>query len=73
MIAFKCTKCNHSYQVPDDYAGKKVRCKECKEINAVPAQKAGSETRECGDSLVAYNQLLQELLQCEKQALNGTG
>jgi len=36
MIKFDCQMCGHNYQVPDKYAGKKVRCKECNEIFIVP-------------------------------------
>ena len=65
MITFNCTKCNHSYRVPDDYAGKRVRCKQCQTVNEIPqAQtKTGSD-----DSVAAFNQLLQELSQYEKTA-----
>ena len=37
MIKFDCTKCGHSYNVSEEYAGKRVRCKECKEINTIPS------------------------------------
>jgi len=66
MIKFDCTKCGRSYRVSDEYAGKRVRCKECGTINkisAVEPEKVG-----CGDSVAAYNSLLQELLKCEQQA-----
>jgi LSD1 subclass zinc finger protein len=33
----KCTNCRKSLSVPDDAAGKKVRCPACQEIIAVPA------------------------------------
>jgi len=36
MILFHCQGCGHKYEVPDKYAGKKVRCKECNEIFIVP-------------------------------------
>jgi DNA-directed RNA polymerase subunit RPC12/RpoP len=64
MIKFKCTKCAHEYQVGDDYAGRKVRCKNCNTVNVVPKP----ETPGCGDSLARYNSLLQELLEYEKKA-----
>lgn len=63
MIKFKCTKCAQEYRVGDEYAGKKVRCKSCSTVNVVPEPEVG-----CGDSLARYNNLLQELLECEKHA-----
>lgn len=66
MIKFDCTKCGHSYRVSDQYAGKRVRCKECSTINQIPASEP--EKVGCGDSVAAYNNLLNELLKCEQQA-----
>ena len=66
MIKFDCTKCGHSYRVSDQYADKRVRCRECTTINKVPALE--QETVACGDSVAAYNSLLQELLEYEQQA-----
>ena len=66
MIKFDCSKCGHSYRVSDQYAGKRVRCRECTTINkisAVEPEKVG-----CGDSVAAYNNLLQELSRYEQQA-----
>ena len=65
MIKFKCSKCAKDYRVSDEYAGKKVRCKQCNVINVIPKPqpKVG-----CGDSLARYNSLLLELLECEKNA-----
>jgi len=65
MIKFKCSKCAQEYRVADDYAGKKVRCKTCNTTNAVPSP---DPEHGCGDSLARYNNLLQELLECEKTA-----
>ncbi len=39
MIQFKCEGCNEKYTVPDEYAGKKVRCKKCDHVNRIPSQK----------------------------------
>ena len=66
MIKFDCTKCGHSYRVSDEYAGKRVRCKECSAVNKISASEP--EKVGCGDSVAAYNNLLQELLKCEQQA-----
>ena len=37
MIQFKCQGCNKAYNVPDEYAGKKVRCKKCDSTNRIPS------------------------------------
>lgn len=66
MIKFDCIKCGHSYRVSDEYAGKRVRCRECTTINTISA--AEPEKAGCGDSVAAFNNLLQELLKCEQQA-----
>ncbi len=66
MIKFDCTKCGHSYRVSDEYVGKRVRCKECSTVNKISAPEP--EKVGCGDSVAAYNNLLQELLKCEQQA-----
>jgi len=66
MIKFDCSKCGHSYRVTDQYAGKRVRCKECGTVNTIPA--AELEAVGCGDSIAAYNKLLLELSKFEKQA-----
>ena len=66
MIKFDCFKCGHSYRVPDQYAGKRVRCKECGEINLIPSVER--ETVSCGDSVANLNGLLLELSEFEKQA-----
>ena len=65
MIKFDCFKCEHSYRVSDQYAGKRVRCKECGEINQIPSVEL--ETADCGDSVANLNALLQELSEFEKQ------
>lgn len=36
MITFQCTGCGHQYNIPEEYAGKKVRCKQCGKISFVP-------------------------------------
>jgi DNA-directed RNA polymerase subunit RPC12/RpoP len=66
MIIFDCFKCGHSYRISDQYAGKRVRCKECSEINLVPSVEL--ETVGCGDSVANLNSLLLELSEYEKQA-----
>ena len=66
MIRFECCKCGHGYRVSDQYAGKRVRCKECGEINLIPSVEL--ETVGCGDSVANLNSLLLELSEYEKQA-----
>ncbi len=65
MIQLNCVKCQQSYRVSDDYAGKKVRCKQCGTILQIPS--AGAE-KACADSVSAYNHLLQALAKEEKTA-----
>ncbi len=59
MIQFNCEKCNRAYRVSDNYAGKRVRCKQCNAINLIPC--AERELISCGNSIAAYNQLLKKL------------
>ncbi len=66
MIKFSCTSCAQTYRVSDEYAGKKVRCKSCSSVNIIPQPE--KEKVECGDSVAAYNDLLQELLKAEKHS-----
>ena len=68
MIKFSCSKCDKAYRVSDDYAGKKVRCKECQTVNMIPAAQPAQPEVGCGDSIAAYNNLLQELSKYEQQA-----
>ena len=66
MIKFTCSNCAQSYRVPDEYGGKRVRCKSCKSVNTIPSPEG--VTLDSGDSIAAYNVLLQELSKAEKQA-----
>lgn len=71
MITFKCSKCGHEYRVDDIHAGKKARCKSCENVNTIPAAAKPAATGRVpgsGDTVAAYNSLLQELLQQEKTA-----
>ncbi len=36
MIKFHCVHCNHKLGVPDEWAGKRIRCSRCKETSLVP-------------------------------------
>ena len=66
MIKFYCSQCAQSYRVSDEYAGKRVKCKNCNQVNTIP--QAGDETVGSGDSIAAYNNLLKELSEAEKTA-----
>ncbi|HOK95558.1 MAG TPA: hypothetical protein PK052_04890 [Anaerohalosphaeraceae bacterium] len=66
MIRFDCSKCEHNYRVPDEYAGKRIRCKACDTVITIPAPE--TETVKCGDSIATYNRLLEEMSKYEKQA-----
>lgn len=69
MIKFSCTQCGHSYRVSDEYAGKRVKCKGCATANTIPAAEVTEKSViGSGDSIAAYNNLLQELLKYEQQA-----
>ncbi len=64
MIQFSCEKCKKAYRIPDNFAGKKVRCKQCGVTTQVPVashEKTGSD-----ESVAAFNQLLEQLAQDEK-------
>lgn len=41
-INASCPQCGKTYQVKDDFAGKKFRCKACEGVVSVPAAKAAS-------------------------------
>ena len=47
-IAFKCS-CGKAYKVPDEAAGKKLKCKECGEPLQVPQKAAKKKTQAAGD------------------------
>ena len=66
MIRFNCSKCERSYRVSDEYAGKRVRCKECKTINNIPAVQTTNGGS--GDSVSELNKLLQEIAEDEQRA-----
>ncbi len=64
MIKFKCSECARPYQVGNNYAGRKVRCKNCKTVCVVPSPGSSG----CGDTVARFNSLLQELQEYEKRA-----
>lgn len=66
MIKFACSKCAQVYRVSDEYAGKRVRCKSCNNVNTIPSPEIAKSGGE--DSVAAYNNLLMELSKIEKQA-----
>jgi hypothetical protein len=72
VITFKCSKCGQEYRVADEYAGKKARCKSCENVNLIPVgavkQSGTGKAPGNGDTVAAYNSLLQELLKQEKTA-----
>ena len=65
-IKFKCSECGQSYRVSDEYAGKRVRCKSCSQVNMI--SRPENHTVGSGDSIAAYNNLLRELSKAEKNA-----
>ena len=66
MIKFRCSECDRVYRVSDGYAGKRVRCRMCSQVNTIPQLE--NETLGNGDSVSAYNDLLKELAKAEKDA-----
>jgi predicted Zn finger-like uncharacterized protein len=66
MIKFSCSECSRAYRVSDEYAGKRVRCKGCNHVNLIPAPERSDVGS--GDSIAAFNNLLQELSKAEKSA-----
>lgn len=66
MIKFNCSHCSQAYRVSDEYAGKRVRCKSCNHINTIP--QPADDMVGSGDSIAAFNNLLQELSKAEKTA-----
>jgi hypothetical protein len=74
MVDFKCGKCDQKFSVPDKYAGKRIRCKQCNFINTVPGGKpadSDKNSKEMDLSLDFMNQnndVFQALLKHEKEA-----
>jgi len=74
MIEFKCSKCGHRLNVPPGYAGKRVRCKRCGQIEIVSAlpTKTASFTSNATDTPEEFMErnfdVFQELLKHEKEA-----
>lgn len=67
MITFSCTKCKAAYRVSDKFAGKKVRCSKCKEINAISPPKTDMDLN-LEDIEDDYNDTFEQLLKWERQA-----
>jgi DNA-directed RNA polymerase subunit RPC12/RpoP len=42
MIKFNCSSCQKKLGVPDEYAGRRVRCPKCEEPSIVPKVEATS-------------------------------
>ena len=49
MIRFCCKGCGRQYKVPDNYAGKKVRCKICNSPNIISTQEIEHEDNVLSD------------------------
>ena len=67
VITFQCKKCNAAYRVSDKFAGKKVRCSKCKEINIISTPKTGTNL-DIEDAENDYLDTFQQLLKWEQQA-----
>ncbi len=75
MIRFNCETCKTVINVPDEYAGRKVKCAQCQAILLVPQNRANfdslfGEIRYASQDMVEmrFRQLFQALLQQEQQA-----
>ncbi len=72
MIKFQCGKCKQVYNVPDKYAGKQTKCRQCNFLITVPAlapAKTACGEEDYADDIVKRNmEILQALLKHEKQA-----
>jgi phage FluMu protein Com len=66
MSKISCSECGRVYRVSDQYAGKRIRCKDCSQINTIPQPE--NETVGNGDSVANLNNLLRELAKAEKAA-----
>ena len=66
MIKISCSECGRVYRVSDKYAGKRIRCKVCSQINTIPQPE--NETLGNDDSVANLNNLLRELARAEKAA-----
>lgn len=55
MIKFKCASCDKAYQLPDNAAGRKARCKACGEAMVVPdaPDELFDDSASAGDDLTA--------------------
>ncbi|MBX2851930.1 MAG: hypothetical protein KTR15_09320 [Phycisphaeraceae bacterium] len=55
MIKFKCVSCDKAYQLPDNAAGRKARCKACGEAMVVPdaPDELFDDSASAGDDLTA--------------------
>lgn len=62
MISFACEKCSTAYNLADEYAGKRVRCKKCNHVIAVKAPAAADE------SMPDFNSLFTALAEEERSA-----
>src|SRR5205823_7951267 len=59
-IRITCPDCQHQMTVPESVRGKKVRCKECKGIVAVPAGKPAGPAKPAPAKAVAPAALSEE-------------
>ncbi len=72
MIKFQCDKCKQGYNVPDKYAGKQTKCRQCNFLITVPAltpAKTACDEEDYTDDFVKRNmEILEALLKHEKEA-----
>ena len=75
MKEVTCYRCGHSYEVPEEYAGRTVECRNCQTLNAVPKSASASGTwlgvlyDKSQDMLEQrFDRLLQALSEYERRA-----
>jgi hypothetical protein len=74
MIKFQCDKCGWQLDLPDKYAGRRVRCKGCNQISVVVGSQTGANgSTSCGDDtpqefMKQHYHVFQALLRHEKEA-----
>jgi len=74
MIKFQCGKCGWQFDLPDKYAGRRVRCKKCSEISVVVGSQTDSNgsTSRSADTPQEFMEknyhVFQEMLKHEKEA-----
>jgi hypothetical protein len=76
LVEFQCGKCGWRLEVPDKYAGKRVRCKKCNQTGVVSTSQSQPQANgptslidDTPEEFIEHNyDVFQALLQHEKEA-----